>query len=312
MIKNVKMRDDNELAVAVIPALTNRHNKPWVVMVHGIGGSHHMWVPFALPFYNKFNFIIPNLRGFGLSAEVPYTLNSVIHNFAEDIEDCIDALVPDDEKVILIALSMGSYSSMQYLKNTKGQRVEKYLSIDQAPKAINSENWNGGLVGEKQAFLIPRLERLVNEALKHDYYEKDFNELPAHFRAEYQKCLCEFFTSAVHRPHEKLLLSLPIYLGVKIALNTVSAHKLSSYADCLLSYIEFDYDFRDVFHKLNIPVTLFIGKHSEMYPADGQRAIAAITKNCRVVEFDESHALMYTAPFKFLKELKLNLHLLSY
>ncbi len=304
MIKNVKMRDGNELAVAVIPALTDRKNKPWVVMVHGIGGSHHMWVPFALPFYNKFNFIIPNLRGFGLSADVPYNNNSVIHNYAEDIEDCVDALVPKDNKVILIALSMGAYSSMQYLKNTNGDRVEKYLNIDQSPKAINSENWNIGLVGEKQAFLIPRLERLVSEALKNNYYEKNFNELPAHFRAEYQKCLCEFFTSAVHRQHEKLLLSLPIYFGVKIALNSVSAHKLSSYADCLLSYIEFDYDFRDVFNNLNIPVTLFIGKHSEMYPADGQRAIAAISKNCNTVEFDESHALMYTAPLKFLKELK--------
>lgn len=304
MIKKVKMRDGNLLSVAVIRSIKDSDNKPWVVMVHGIGGSHHMWLPYALPFLGDFNFIIPNLRGFGLSGDVPYLGKSAIHNFAWDIADCVDAFVPEDKKVTLIALSMGSYASMQYLKTEGAGKVERFLSIDQAPKAINSKGWRHGLVGKKQQFLLPRFKSLLEECQENDYYDREFDCLPESIKLEYQKCLCEFFESAFHRKLEKQLVSMPIYLGIKPALNIVSANRLASYAHCLRSYVDYDYDFRDMFKKLNIPVTLFVGKHSEMYPAEGQLAISKLAKNCKVVLFDESHGLMYTAPIQFYRELK--------
>jgi hypothetical protein len=52
---------------------------------------------------------------------------------------------------------------------------------------------------------------------------------------------------------------------------------------------------------LDIPVTLFIGAKSEMYPAAGQRDVLR-NPLFNSVEFSEGHALMYTAPIQFQRE----------
>jgi non-heme chloroperoxidase len=303
MIKthNILMRDGKYTTVCVVGHLDRE--KPIVVLVHGIGGSHHSWLPFAIPLLSDYTFIIPNLRGFGLSQNVPYNSKDVITNFAEDLEDIICELVPTDEKVILCGLSMGAYLSMRYLEMTNCARVSKYLNIDQSPKAMHSNDWQYGLLSYRQDYLMARMRILMEEG--EAYLGLKVYELPENFRDEYLDALGDFFECAFHRKTERLLAKNLIKFNNPLVLKITSAHKFSSYYACIWAYINYDYDFRESLKKFEIPVSVFIGKNSVMYPAQGQQYIANNVPNLDMcVAFDEAHALMYTSPLNFYRHFK--------
>lgn len=295
------MRDGQTVNVCVVGDL--KKELPIAILVHGIGGSHHSWLPFAIPLISEYSFIIPNLRGFGLSQNVPYNSKDTITNFAEDLEDIIDALVPDDEKVILCGLSMGAYLSLRYLDLTRCERVSKYLNIDQSPKAIHSKGWNHGLLSHRQEYLLPKMKLLMKEA--ETYVGLKTHELPDNFREEFLDTLGDFFECAFHRKTERFLAKNLVKFNNQFVMNITTAHRFSSYLNCLWAYVHCDYDFREPLKKFNIPVSVFIGKNSVMYPAQGQQYIADnVPQLGMCVEFDEAHALMYTSPLNFYRHFK--------
>jgi len=301
-LKSVRMRDGQYLVVKILGE-NKEQNKPYVLLVHGIGGNHNSWLIQALPFIKDFTFVIPNLRGFGSSQDVPFNKKDVLQNFAEDLEDVIDCVVPQGEKVILAGLSMGAYTCMKFLEMTKAKRVSKYLNVDQSPKAMHTNGWELGLLSHRQKYLMPRMMVIMEEGRQ--YLETDFDKIPDTFKSEYFDSLGDFFECAFHRPIERFAIKNLARHGNPLLVKAVCAHKFSSYYQCLRAYIEYDYDFRPMFKTLNIPVTVHIGAHSVMYPAAGQQHIADIVPNLKkCVRFEEAHALMYTAPLMFLEEFK--------
>lgn len=299
--KPIRMRDGQTVLTTVVGDLTS--NKPIVVAVHGIGGSYHSWLPFAIPCVMEYTFIIPNLRGFGLSHDIRYNSRDVLQNFAEDLEDTIEALVPYGERVILCGLSMGAYLSMRYLEMTRCARVSKYLNIDQAPKAMHSEDWQHGLLSYRQEYLMPRMRLLMEEG--ETYLGLTLNELPERFRDEYLDSLGDFFECAFHRRGERFLVKNLVKFNFPFIVNITSAHKFGSYHACIWAYVNYDYDFRESLKHFDIPVSVFIGKNSMMYPPEGQQFIADNVPNLDMcIEFDEGHALMYTSPLNFYRHFK--------
>ena len=73
MLELVKMRDNQYLHVDVLGT-----GKKVVVLLHGIGGSSTMWIPFCLPHLKDYKFVIPNLRGFGKSGHLTFTTPNII------------------------------------------------------------------------------------------------------------------------------------------------------------------------------------------------------------------------------------------
>lgn len=303
-LKSIKMRDGQFLSVKVSGLdKSNPTSKPYVLLVHGIGGNHNSWFVHALPFLKDFVFVIPNLRGFGYSENVPYNTKDVLKNFAEDLEDVIEAVVPQGEKVILAGLSMGAYTCLKFLEMTKSRRVSRYLNIDQSPKAMHTDGWELGMLSHRQKYIMPRMQIVMNEFENH--IDKDFDDLPVVLRNEYLDAMSDFFECAFHRAPEKFVIKNVIRYGFTPVLKAVYGHKFTSYYHCLWAYINLNYDFRPMLKTLNIPVTVYIGAHSVMYPAAGQRYISDTVPNLtKCVVFDESHALMYTAPIKFHEEFK--------
>lgn len=296
------MRDGQYLSVK-IAGENKEKTKPYVLLVHGIGGNHNSWFMHAIPFLKDFAFIVPNLRGFGRSQDVPFNNKDVLQNFSEDLEDVIEAVVPQGEKVILAGLSMGAYTCLKFLEMTKAKRVSKYLNVDQSPKAMHTNGWELGLLSHRQKYLMPRMLVVMEEGK--DYINKNFEDLPEEFRNEYMDTMGDFFECAFHRPTERFIIKNLARHSNPILMKAVCAHKFSSYYQCLRAYIDCDYDFRPMLKTLNIPVTVHIGAHSVMYPAAGQQYIADNVPNLRkCVRFEEAHALMYTAPFQFLEEFK--------
>ncbi len=299
MIKQVEMRDGESLSVCTIGSGERK-----VFLMHGIGGSHHAWLPFTVPFLLDFTFIIPNLRGFGLSSDVPYNNPDVIANYADDIEDLVEHFIAKDEKYILAALSMGAFSSMCFLsRKDNRQQILRYLNIDQAPMAINSADWEYGLIGDDQESLMDMTNSLM-ETCK-DFLDYEYSETPKDFKKDFNDALKFFFSSAFHRRAEKMLVSTAMHLNIKPVHRIFSIHKFKSYHDCMHAYRTYEHDFREYLKYFRFPVTVFAGKYSEMYPVEGQKFIAnTVPDLTKYVEFDESHALMYTAPVKFLKEFR--------
>ncbi len=299
MIQDVLMRDGESISVCTIGSGERK-----VFLIHGIGGSHHAWLPFATPFLFDFTFVIPNLRGFGLSSDVPFNNLDVIENYADDLEDLVSHFVSSDEKYILAALSMGAFSSMCFLSRENNRKqILRYLNIDQAPMAMNKDDWEYGLIGNDQDQLISMSDSLM-ESCK-EFLDSDYNETPKDFRKEFNETLTFFFSSAFHRRIEKILVKTAMQMNIKPIHHLFSTHKFKSYHDCMYAYQTYAHDFRDYLKYFDFPTTVFAGKYSEMYPVEGQKFIADTVPNLtKYVEFGEAHALMYTAPIRFMKEFR--------
>ena len=296
----VPMRDGEEITVCTIGAGDQK-----VFLVHGVGGSHYAWLPFAVPFFKDFTFIIPNLRGFGLSSEVPYSGDNVVENYANDLEDLVSYYIDDEEeeKFILCSLSLGALSSLCFLSREDNRsRVKSYLNVDQAPQAKNSKGWKHGLFGLNQQELLERTQALIKET--EELGHADLNGMTKEFRKEYISTLAYFFANAFHRPAEKSFINFVMNLDIAPVQLMFSTSNLNSYLQCINTFNQFENDFKAHLKDFTFPVTVFSGKYSEMYPVRGQTYMVNSLPNGSHVIFDESHALMYTAPIKFLREFK--------
>ncbi|CAB4130281.1 MhpC Predicted hydrolases or acyltransferases (alpha/beta hydrolase superfamily) [uncultured Caudovirales phage] len=296
MLELVKMRDGQYLHVDVFGS-----GEKVVVLLHGIGGNSTMWTPYCLPHLKDYKFIIPNLRGFGKSGGMTFTTpRNVLSDYALDLAELIDYYSPDD-KVILASLSMGAYASMQYFKFVGAERVEKYLNIDQGPKAMNSKEWKFGIGGDDNEELFGGFKELMNQCSNE--VGKPFYGLDSTLQADFIDNVHRFFALAFHQNFEQKILHHLMTnenMVVRYVAKRVSqANNWQSYYHCLRSYVECDYDFRKIMSEIDIPITVFIGKFSTMYPKGGQQHIADNAKNAVVKEFNAGHALMYTSPIKF-------------
>ena len=297
MIENIKMHDNQFLTVDV-----HGTGKTVVILVHGIGGSSATWLPFVFQHINNFKFVSLNLRGFGKSHKVAFSCpDDVLDDYSNDLNSIISHYSPN-HKVILVGLSLGAYSCMSYFSKFGTEKVKKYLNVDQCPKAINSVDWKYGLGGSRHKKIFGKFEVLMDR-----YNNKlgvPFELLSNTLQSEFLNGIGEFGELAFHRKIEQWAVnsffsSLPTRMFAK---QTMHATTWQSYYHCLKSYLKQDYDFRELIASIDVPITLHIGKFSKMCPPAGQYYIAQHAKHCNVVEFDEGHALMYTALFKFSLE----------
>lgn len=80
---------------------------PPVVLLHGLGWDHELWVPFMEQFTARYRIIAPDTRGHGRSDKPagPYSIDA----FAEDLQGLLNALAL--EKVALVGFSQGGMTA---------------------------------------------------------------------------------------------------------------------------------------------------------------------------------------------------------
>lgn len=84
-------------------------NAPWVVFVHGAGGSSSIWFLQIKEFVRHFNVLLVDLRGHGKSKQVVTSKEDRSYNFEDITRDIIEVL--DDlgiEKAHFIGISLGT------------------------------------------------------------------------------------------------------------------------------------------------------------------------------------------------------------
>lgn len=271
---------------------------PTVVLLHGFAMHGAMWLPLVLPLAHKYRFVLPDLRGFGRSHGVDYAHADVIGGHAADVEDLLAHL--GEERVVLGGLSMGALTGLALASRGAFRRVSAYVHIDQAPRIQNDADYTHGLFGHEQAARFAEMRALLGEV--DPLRDRPFDALPSALRERVRAAFASFLRSAF-RPG-----------WLKAATGAVHREELAKrvfplanwpiYMDCLRAYLEQGYDFRDALVGTQVPVTFMVGEASEMYPAEGQLALARSVPGATLVRFPGvGHAIPMEAPWAFVRAL---------
>ncbi len=89
-------------------------NRLTLVFVHGVSGSSSAWLPYEKIFENKYNVLIYDIRGHGMSKKYSEYEDYQIKNFAIDLHDLISYL--GIQKFVLISNSFAALIALVYLR----------------------------------------------------------------------------------------------------------------------------------------------------------------------------------------------------
>ena len=269
------------------------------VLLHGFASDSRSWLPFVAPLLHRYRFLIPDLRGFGASHEAPLESDCPLTQYAEDLEDVLKQLAVRD--AALVGISMGAFAAVRSFQLFGGARFSRYMHIDQGPIIRNRDDYPHGLLGPAQPAFFARLEELTRalEGLAGEPYDA----LPSALRREFWTLIGEFSASAFSAPAmQRLVRAAAGHEPLMRRLLPVERWQI--YPKIVRAYLERDYDLREGFRAIRVPLTVLIGGASRMYPPAGQRTIGELAPHARVREVPSAgHMLPYEAPRLFMREL---------
>lgn len=141
---------------------------PPLVLVHGVGCSHHDWLPVARRLARRHCVLAWDARGHGSCRPVHGSIT--LARLAEDLAEMLDHFGLDCP--VLVGHSMGALTLMQYLHSYGTQRVSAVVLVDQSPRIVTDDTWRLGLFGGCSAAMLSGLiasarrdlaETLLNE-----------------------------------------------------------------------------------------------------------------------------------------------------
>jgi non-heme chloroperoxidase len=269
------------------------------MLVHGFASDSGAWLPFIGPLLTRHRFILPDLRGFGKSRGVPLQAECPLSCYAQDLADVARAL--ELQALPVVGMSMGALSLAQSFRLGEAQRFSRYLHIDQGPVIHNREGREHGLMGAAQRPFFTRMRALVDDL--DAQRELTYTALPRAVTRSMASVFSEFssaaFSSRPLRRTVRALTAQPRLLRYFLPEAGVSTH-----VQIMRAYLERDYDLRDAFREVRVPLTVLIGGASRMYPPAGQQVIAHFAPHAILHELPGvGHMLPLEAPRRFLREL---------
>lgn len=292
----VPVRDGQSLSVRVIG-----RGRP-VLLLHGLGMSGAHWLPFVLPHLHRHRFILPDLRGAGASADVPFKPGDIFRAHAEDVQDVIAGLGLRD--LTLGGISLGATTALHLLSLDGFGPVRRYLHIDQSPCIGNRPGWPHGLFGARQDEMFARMREVLALVGEHPDCRR-LAELPAPVRQavgdRLAPVLAEMAGGAGLHSALRVVFRLPAALLGRMPVPFSDLGHLRRY---LPAYLSGGHDYRPALAACTVPVMVMLGAHSPLYAEAGQRLIAEHHPRSRVVRFEHSgHVPLKDEPLRFAREL---------
>ena len=273
-----------------------------VLVLSGLGMQSWQWLPFLLPYVQKFKFIIPDWRGFGGSkhCKIPANLDAIESHWL-DIEALLKLL--NLERTIVIAYSMGATTAMHGMQYGQFKdQIKSYLHIDQTPKITADDVWPYGLLGKKHPQLKQLLEELSGVLHQHEDVKNisDLSQVDQQHLTQLWISFIELQASDKITPKVfKLAFHFP-----KLQKHILPIQRLDYLTWYIDTYLNHHEDYREAVTSLKQPATFFIGEQSTLYPSQGQLFIANSLENSQHVLFHKSgHTPLITEPVKFSKEI---------
>lgn len=294
IIKEVPLRDGQILHVRCIG-----RGEP-VVLLHGFGSQSAHWLPNVLPLAHKYRFILPDMRGFGLSHGLSFERDDVFVNMAEDLKDVFDHFALD--QAILGGISTGAYVCLTFNQLGHFSRVSRYLNIEHPTRSCNSPGWQHGLFGHRQEHFFSRFRELQDIAVSVGT-NTPYQDLPKSARQAFRSVFADLFYHSVSNPVTRRLLRGLIYFGEPLQNGRfIPVHNWYVYLKVMNAFME-THNTEPGLSNSKVPLTLFIGLRSEIYPTEGQLEICHHSPHAKVVPFARSgHIPMLDQPIKFQRE----------
>ncbi|HVZ35749.1 MAG TPA: alpha/beta hydrolase [Polyangiaceae bacterium] len=292
---SIRTRDGHDLFVRVLG-----RGSP-CLLVHGFASSSRSWLPFVAPLLHRHRFILPDLRGFGHSHRVPLPEPCPLTVYAHDLEDVLDAL--RIRELPVVGISMGAFTTLQSFRLFGGKRFNRYLHVDQGPIVHNRDDYPFGMLGAGQPAFFERLRALLT-ALDDERMQQRYDDLPPELRAEFWGVLGEFSAAAVTTEGARALVRT-LARQEPLMRRLLPVERWQVYVQIARAYLERNYDLRDAFRNIAVPMTVLIGGASRMYPPAGQHTIKELAPHARIRELPNvGHHVPFEAPRLFLRELR--------
>ena len=112
-----------------------------LVFVHGVSGSSSAWLSYETIFENKYNVLLYDIRGHGLSKKYPKYADYAIENFANDLEELLKYL--QIKKFILITNSFGGIIGLKYIEEHQDNLLGNIMT---SPEIFLNEGTMGKIV----------------------------------------------------------------------------------------------------------------------------------------------------------------------
>ncbi len=232
---------------------------PPLVLLHGWTSTHRDWNPFIDTFAQHFRVYRWDARGHGghplKNPSVP-----TVERMARDLQNLLDHYRL--EQAVVVGHSMGALTLWQYLRDFGDSRLSRLVFIDQSPRLLTGEGWQGGIYG-------------------------DFGpERSAAFMAELRQDFAEAVLRLVafgNNPRARDLYRENAK-GIQLARERLRTLDPQPLIDCWASLTAADY--RDVLAGITIPALLVYGGASNFY-SDG---------TARYVRDSIPNALLHTYP----------------
>ena len=290
----IPLRDGQQLYVRTLG-----RGKP-VVLVHGFASSSLHWLPNVWPLRHQYQFILPDLRGFGHSNHVWIDEEKVFELYARDLADVLDHFQLD--QVALGGISTGAYVCLTLNQHHGFQRFGKYLNIEHTPQSRNNAQWQHGLFSEKQDELFASFRRLHAMALEAGVHTP-YWELPENVRKEFALTLGRVLARAVNNSATRMLVRAAARYGERLLAGPVfPVDNWFAYLQVMQAFMEGNDTFEGL-GRITVPTTLMIGKQSRFFSAAGQLEIQHHVPHAHVVVFKHSgHIPMLDQPIRFQRE----------
>ena len=281
-----------------------------VLVLSGLDMSSWQWLPYIAPSLRRRKFYIPDFRGFGQSkhCEIPNQpeyQNDAIASHWRDV-DCLLAQINQKENlsqgIDLIAYSMGATISMHGMKyGNFSSKIKRYIHLDQSPCIRNQSDWKYGLYGDQQATFLNILERLLSLLKPYATQHQPIRSLPKAIQHQLVKLFDEFVAL---QSKNALLANYDYQIFQNLKIHLLPFKTIDYLYWYLNNYLVHDDDYRQTLISFTKPAYFLIGKHSALYPADGQIAIAKQLKQSKIHILPRSgHALVINQPLFFTQTL---------
>ena len=211
-----------------------------VLMIHGLGGSHHDWDDAVESLAHRHAVHRFDLLGHGERAVTDRCPS--LQEMAHDVAQVIDGLAL--ERPLLVGHSMGALVVMKYLQDHGEARIAGVCLIDQSPRITTDEHWQLGLFG---SLTRTQLQQTLGR-LRSDFVETVATEF-----------LAKLAPLKRAGSRDALAGRLARWAVAKLA-RTCGAERVLAMLESLA-----DADFRDVIASLSVPTMVVLGGASHHY-----------------------------------------------
>ncbi len=272
-----------------------------VLVLSGLGMQSWQWHPFLYRFRKKFQFIVPDWRGFGGSSQCKIPALDAISSHWQDLHCLMNQLNIHQYRVI--AYSMGATTAMHGMRyGNFADKIQSYLHIDQTPKIRSNPDWPYGLFGTRHPEFIDILES-ISDVLTRNANALSIDQLHSADRASLLQSWLAFIDMQASSQVAPFLIK-QAFKHPSLQSHILPIQRLDYLAWYISNYLHHQEDYRTAIAQLDKPATFFIGEQSKLYPADGQKIIANSLNDATAVIFKKSgHTPLLSEPFKFSKEI---------